>query len=62
MYIKINNTYIAEIASKFFDRNYDEKDIENGTVTEEMIRLAILCEFEVIDRCDYKDTIKRLCK
>lgn len=62
MNVEINNTYIAEIVSKFFDKNYDEKDIENGTVTEEMIRLAILCDFEVIHRCDYEDVIKRLCE
>ena len=35
MNIKIDNTAIAEIASKFFDKGYDKKDIENGTVTEE---------------------------
>ena len=41
---------------------YNEKDVEDGTVTEEMVRLAILCEFEVIHRSDYEDVIKRLCE
>lgn len=59
MNIRLKNTYIAEIVSKFYNKNYNEKDVEDGTVTEEMVRLAILCEFEVIHRSDYEDSIKR---
>lgn len=61
MNITLESIHIAEVVSKFYDKSYDEKDIENGTVTEEMVRFAILCDFEVIHREDYEDTIKRLC-
>lgn len=62
MNIRLENTYIVEIVSKFYNKNYTEKDVEDGTITAEMVRLAILCEFEVIHRSDYEDSIKRVCK
>lgn len=53
MPIYFSKTEIAEIVSNFYDKSFSEKDIENKIVTEEMVRFAILCEFEVIHKNDF---------
>jgi len=52
MPINLSKTEIAEIVSKFYDKSFDETDIDNKIVTEKMVRFAILCEFEVIHKED----------
>lgn len=52
MQITFSDTEIAEIVSKFYDKSYTESDIINGVINEEMVRIAILCDFEVINRDD----------
>lgn len=55
MPINLSKTEIAEIISQFYDESFDESDIDGGIVTEEMVRFAILCEFEVIHKNDLMD-------
>ena len=55
MPINLSKTEISEIVSKFYDKSYDESDIDRGVVTEAMVHFAILCEFEVIHKEDLMD-------
>lgn len=52
MKIELTNTEIAEIISKYTDKSFDENDIINGVVTENAIREALLCGYEVIHKED----------
>ena len=55
MPINLSKTEISEIVSKFYDKSYDENDIDRGVVTEAMVHFAILCQFEVVHKDDLMD-------
>lgn len=59
MPIHLSKTEIAKIVSNFYDKSFDESDIERGVVTEEMVRFAVLCEFEVIHKNDLMDLYEK---